>query len=544
MSARSLKGWLRPDLAVIGLALAFGIGIRVRLWWTDRPFWRDEAALVQSLDAYGPGELLGPLADAQSAPPGWLLAERAVIAIVGDGERAYRLLPLLLGCATLVLLALLAARLVTRRWTVVVPLLLAATLSELVFYTTQAKQYTADTFCVTLGLLLAVQLLTDESENRRRELWWYVLLGVAPWFSHGFMLAAPLLAGWVAVVQLRRRRRGIAELAVRLAVPAVSVLLAALWARHLTSQVSDFVDYWAGFFAPTGEGASGWASWNAWVWRELAVRELGFRYWWVAALCVAGLGIAVWRCRTRAAALLLVLPVVAAYVAALAGVYPFGRRLILFCVPGLLALLAVLVDAAADAGVRLPRPRLASTVAGLLAGALVFAAAWTTPARLGHDLRYLYGVDDYRWAFEFMASKWDSEDILVVGNGDRAAARVYAPRYHIPTDRIVRAMPVVDTTKRVGCALPRELTDADQVWLMTGDNVEVYKGVTSRYAVAAPLVDRYRIAWYDDRGLVTLQSALPESDPSKLPPPPAARCLDYAPLGKAGAPKYPPALPK
>lgn len=534
----------------VGLALAFGIGVRLWLWWADRPFWRDEAALVQSLDSYSVGQLLGPLADAQSAPPGWLLVERGIVTVLGDGERAYRLLPLALGCGTLVLLAILADRLVTRRWTVVVPVLLASTLSELAFYTTQAKQYTADTFCVTLGLLFAVRLLLDgpagaDRLDRRRELWWYALVGVAPWFSHGFMLAVPLLAGWCAVVQLRRGERTIRELTVRLALPAVSVLLSALWARHLTSQVSDFVDYWAGFFLPTDAGLSGWASWSAWVGRELAVRELGFRWWWVIAFCLVGLAIAAWRRRTRAVALLLVLPVVAAYVAALAGAYPFGRRLILFCVPGLLVLVAVLLDGVLDGVRRLTRDRrFVEVVAGLAATGLVLAAAWTTPIRLGHDLRYLYGVDDYRWAFEFMMSKWDAADILVVGNGDRAAARVYAPRYHIPTDRIVRAMPVTDQTERVGCPLPHEITEAGQVWLLSGDNVEVYHGATSRYALAAPLLDRYRIAWYDDNGLVTLQSALPEPDPSKLEPPPATRCLDYAPLGPAGAPEYPAALPK
>lgn len=45
-------GW-GDRLAWLGiwLAVAAGIGVRFWLWWQDRPFWRDEAGLLQSLDA-------------------------------------------------------------------------------------------------------------------------------------------------------------------------------------------------------------------------------------------------------------------------------------------------------------------------------------------------------------------------------------------------------------------------------------------------------------------------------------------------------------
>jgi hypothetical protein len=527
-------GWLG-----IWLAVAAGIGVRFWLWWQDRPFWRDEAGLLQSLDAYSLRGLLGPLADAQSAPPGWLLAERLITTVLGSGERSYRLLPFLAGCATLVVFALLCRALVRRPWAAIVPLVLIATISELVFYTAQAKQYTTDAFLVTLALLLGVRLLR-EPLSRRREVAWYVLLTVGPWFSHGFMLSAPLLAAWVG---WRRGSRTLPRLALWLAVPAASVLAAAVWAQHLTSRVGDFANYWAAFFAPWDTGWSRLLAWNGWVFRELTLRELGMRYWWAVGLVLAGLGLALWRRRTRAAAVLLVLPVLTAYVAALAGAYPFGRRLILFCVPALLALLAVLLDSVPLLVGRLTRLRWPPVVAGVVASALVLAVAWTPPARLGHDLRYLYGVDNYRWAFGYVASRWDPGDILIVGNGDRAAARVYAPRFHIPPGRILRAMPSADTSKRADCPLPREIATAGQVWTMTGDQVTLYEGVTSRFAVAAPLHTQFRYAWSDDRGMVTLQSWLPEPDPAKRNPPLAVRCLDYALLGAAGTPKFPPPLP-
>ncbi|GAB3435870.1 hypothetical protein [Flindersiella endophytica] len=541
-AAGSLASADRLGRLGIWLAVAAGIGVRFWLWWQDRPFWRDEAGLLQSLDAYGLRALLGPLADAQSAPPGWLLAERLTTTVLGDGERVYRLLPFLAGCATLVVFALLCRALVRHPWAAIVPLVLIATISELVFYTAQAKQYTADTFLVTLALLLGVRMLREPT-SRRREVAWYVLLAAGPWFSHGFMLSAPLLAAWVSWCLWRRGSRSPAWLAGRLAVPAASVLAAALWARHLTGQVSDFANYWAAFFAPWDAGWSRLVAWNGWVFRELTLRELGMRYWWALGLVLLGLGAALCRRRTRAAAVLLVLPVLTAYLAAQAGAYPFGRRLILFCVPALLAFVAVLLDTVPLLVARLTRRRWPGVVAGVASAALVLTVAWTQPVRLGNDLRYLYGVDNYRWAFGYVAEHWDAGDVLVIGNGDRAAARVYARRYHIPPDRILRAMPAADTSKRADCPLPRQVASAGQVWTMTGDQVTLYEGATSRFAVAAPLNGRFRYAWSDDRGMVTLQSWLAEPDPAKRKPPLSVRCLDYALLGPAGTPKYPQPLP-
>src|SRR5690606_42141145 len=97
------------------------------------------------------------------------------------------------------------------------------------------------------------------------------------------------------------------------------------------------------------------------------------------------------------------LPLLAAYTVGVLGFFPFGRRLALFCVPGLLVLPGVLVGTVAAGVARWARrwvkpPGLAAGVAGATAAAVVVAGCFTSPARLTHDLEYLYGVDDYRSA--------------------------------------------------------------------------------------------------------------------------------------------------
>lgn len=525
---------------MVWAAVLAGIVVRVGLWWQDRAFWRDELALVQSLDAYPLHKLLGgPLADTQSAPPGWLALERLVSVALGTGERAYRLIPLLLGCGTLVLVALLARRFVRRTWTAAIPVLALATLPQLVFYSAQVKQYTTDTFLVTALLLLAVGMIRGEP-SRRLEISWYALIAVGPWLSHGFMLAAPLVALWVGIAQWRYGVRSLFGVLVRLAGPGLSLLLAALWARHLTSLSPAFESYWAPFMHT---GGSGFLRWNHFVLEDFAIRELGFAPSWALALLalpVLGMVAALARRWSRSTAALLVLPLLAAYLFAFAGMYPFGRRLVLFCVPGLVVLLAILVDAVIGV-IRRARGPWTGQAAGLAGVVGLGLCAWTTPASLDHNLRYQYGVDDYRIALQLVESLWKQGDILVMGNGDRVAFRVYGVRLRLPEERAYRAMPVLDGTRRVGCPLPTEITSAARIWLVTGDVVPLYPGERSRHAVITPFLDRYRRVYFADKGHVSIQVLLPGPARGVVPPP--AGCLSFAPVGPAGAPGRAPALP-
>ncbi|GAA5018521.1 hypothetical protein [Actinopolymorpha pittospori] len=525
---------------VVWAAVLAGIVVRVALWWQDRAFWRDELALVQSLDAYPLRKLLGgPLADTQSAPPGWLLLERLVSLGLGTGERAYRLIPLLLGCGTLVLVALLARRFVRHTWTAAIPVLALATLPQLVFYSAQAKQYTTDTFLVTAMLLVAVGLIRG-GPSRRLEIGWYALLAVGPWLSHGFMLAAPLVALWVGIFQWWRGVRSFLGVLVRLAGPGLSLLLAALWARHLTSLSPAFESYWAPFMRT---GDSGFLSWNHFVWEDFAIRELGFaRSGALALLALPVLGVVVAFARrwSRSTAVLLVLPLVAAYLFAFAGMYPFGRRLVLFCVPGLLVALAVLVDAVIGVVSR-ARGRWVGQAAGLVGVVGLGLCAWTTPARLDLNLRYQYGADDYRIALQFVESRWKQGDVLVMGNGDRVAFRVYGVRLGLPEERAYRVRPVPEGTRRVGCPLPAEITSAGRIWLVTGDAVPIFPDERSRHSAISPFLDRYRRVYFADKGHVSIQVLLPGPADGVAPPP--AGCLSFAPVGPAGAPGLAPALP-
>ena len=544
----------RPEYLVLWLAVAAACAIRLEYWWRDKAFWRDELALIQSLDSYPLGRLLtGPLADSQSAPPGWLLLERLVTLVFADGERAYRLLPVLAGCGAVALTAVLALRFVRRPLAAVVPVLAIATISQVVFYTAQTKQYSMDMLLVTGLLVLAVRMVR-RPPGRRVELLVYGGVALGAWFSHGLMLTAPVVLGWIALVSWRKGYRTLPQLVARLVAPAVSVLLAALWARHLTSLVADFQTYWSGFMRPGRDELIGWHLFLA---RDFVVRNLGMPVVWAGGFVLLGLAIAGWRRWSRTSAVLLVLPLVPAYLAALARIYPFGQRLVLYCVPALLVGLAVLVDWVAGlvrtalsgrVGDGSSRPArvariagpVAGPVAGIVAGAVLVVGigtiGWTTPGKLQNDLRFLFGADDYRVALRLVESKWKPGDVLVSGHADRVAVRVYGERLGLPNEAMFYATPSLDPETREperggpdrSCPLPRKITAAPRVWLVSGDLTTVYEGELSRNALKLPMIDRYRQVWFEDKGLVSMQVMMPgpNEEPPEAPP-----CLDYTPTG-------------
>ena len=79
-SSRSIAAWIgRRRLPI---AVVVGIGLRLIQYWHDRGYWLDEASLVGSIRALTPGSVLGPLGNSQLAHRG---SCRGVVGDAGPG---------------------------------------------------------------------------------------------------------------------------------------------------------------------------------------------------------------------------------------------------------------------------------------------------------------------------------------------------------------------------------------------------------------------------------------------------------------------------
>lgn len=354
--------WLPPALVVLGVLL------RIRQYAARRSMWNDEAALALNLVRRGYRDLLEPLDIAQGAPLGFLWAQRTAINVLGNNEFALRLLPLLMGVASVVLFALVARRLLTP-WAVPPALLLFAVLRPLVYYSAEAKQYSSDV-AVTLLLLLVTIRLLDRPMTARRAAAWGAVACVSLFFSHPAMFVIAACTAAIAVVVLARG--GLR--AVWAFLPAPVIWGAGLLVNYVVSlrNLADnpqLAAFWADGYAPEPLRPGSAARWVGHAVAGLVPNPVELRVP-LLVLAVVLLGAFVLLRRRPAAGLVLAAIAGAAIMGGLLGLYPLKWRLALYLVPLVLLVAAAAVDLPASLRRSVPALR-AILVAAVLVPAVV-----------------------------------------------------------------------------------------------------------------------------------------------------------------------------
>jgi hypothetical protein len=429
------------DLALVPLAV--GVILQLRRWWVGHPLWLDEEMIAINVRDTGFVTLTGRLLFSQSAPLGWLWAERTAVLAFGTDERAVRLLPLVFALGTLVL-----AWLCARRWlgpvgAVTVVTLLAVS-PELARYAVEVKQYSADAFCVLL-LVAGAALVLDSSAPLRPLVAWWSLAAVSGWFSMAAVFVVPSLAVVLLATLARRHGRGVAVRGalfgtVWLAAFAVHYLASLRYTTTGTTLRGFWVD--RGGLPPDGSGIAERFGWLAGRLSELAADPL-----WLAgdatiagfwALALAGAVVAVWR--RGPAGLLLVGPVATGVALGFAGVVPLADRLALWLLPILAFCVAVAVDALARSAGSLASPpdtpgaavsgrRLRALLAGSVALAVVAGAVGPLREQVSASAAPPSNVDrtDDRAAIAWLVDRHQPGDLTLVSVGSTPAVRWYAP---------------------------------------------------------------------------------------------------------------------
>jgi hypothetical protein len=174
---------------VIALAAVVACGVLLRLWQfgADAALWLDEIAIARNVLERPLASLLSsPLDYDQSAPKGFLAAEKLTVSVGGPGELALRAWPLASSIAALALMAVLAVRMLDGLGAVVAVAGLALA-TPLITQATEVKQYSSDVAAALVLMLLA----SPPARGGRR---FDVLAGiggaVAIWFSQPAVLLA------------------------------------------------------------------------------------------------------------------------------------------------------------------------------------------------------------------------------------------------------------------------------------------------------------------------------------------------------------------
>lgn len=332
--------WRRLGAVLIGM----GIVLRVVDYAGNRSLWLDEAAFARNVVDRSFSELLLPLDYLQTPPIGFLFLEKCAIAVLGNSEYAFRLLPLFAGISSLFLANAVAKRSIDSK-AIAVFLALFSAASYLVYFSSEAKQYSFDVALALLLTLLALRILLRGMTRKRLALFAIVAL-TAPWLSHTAVFVTAGVAS-VLIVHFAHGRawtRAFAVLGSCLPA-AVSTLFAhAIAARNVTD-AEQMHTYWSSGFMPMPPRSLGDALWFGRALGRIFRDPLDFPF---PALAVIAFLVGVWwMFRTRReTAVLLAAPAFVVLVASAAELYPFGSRheitgrVLLFLVPAFLFFIA------------------------------------------------------------------------------------------------------------------------------------------------------------------------------------------------------------
>ena len=401
-------------------AVLVGAGLRLWQWWLGTSFFMDELAVLHNLTTRPLGRLLSePLAEAQVAPPLFLLAEKLCLVLFGRSERALRLPALLGSLAALPLLWAVARRLLDER---VVPLavLALAVGFTFIYYSNQVKPYAGDVAVSLLVLWLALKMRAADPPRRR--LWVGAGLAglVLPFYSQAsVMFFAGCGAALVLLAYLdagRPRLRITALVVGAWAVgSACSLLLAQATLRPETRRFMRY--FWREGMLPldahlpgvfVGDLTERWANGLGWPHPS--------SLWVVVAVVGAGL---LWRQR-REAALLLLAPWAMSTGAALLQQFPLRQRLMDFLLPTLILFVCVAFQAVV---------RWAGRRGRALGG--VALAACAAPICYAPTRGNLppYCVEDAKTLYARLAQARRPGDALYAYYGAGQTLRWYGPRY-------------------------------------------------------------------------------------------------------------------
>lgn len=418
----------RIELAAIGAILAFGAALRVIQYAAQGSMWLDELAIAVNVAGRDFGSLVFQALDHnQVAPPGFLALEKLGGVLLGHREAGLRLFPWLASLAALPLFWRVAARFVSGV-ELAAGLLVVAASPALVWYATNAKQYSGDVAVTLLLLLLALRVDEDRSDTREA-----ALAGAAGGLAILASQPAVLVAFGLCVVLLVRRLRSrprrnlapVVAIAAGWAVGAAAVTAAALFVVPAETR-GVMTNAWDRSFFPLDGIETRTFQWVPLKLLDIlghllvyvqpkSLAEEGFVATFAALAVIGAWALA--RHRPAPAALLAV-PVAVAVLAGVIRLYPLYNRLGLYVAPTLLV--AAMVGAA-DVRARLParaRSAAAALVIGLFALPAVAVLVLAPPP---------YRSEESRPVLEALAGRWRPGDAIYVYGGATLAMQFYGP---------------------------------------------------------------------------------------------------------------------
>ena len=452
-----IKFTFSGEQIAVGVVLLLGFILRLKQFLIGRSLWLDEAMLALNIVNRDYAGLFKPLDYDQGAPIGFLLVEKTLNLLIGDHEFVFRIFPLVVGIVALYLFYLLLRR-TTTSIGLLTGLALFAVSPELIYYSSEMKQYIVDVGIAIALLLLATPILESKVSKRN-----YIYLGLAGilalWFSHPalFILAG---LGVVLFLQALWQRKKPNMLSI--------IIVGAIWLSNLgllyfvtlrgLSRNAFLLDYWQENFMPL-------PPWTDWMWfalvfKDLLQNQIGISTpaWLAIVILTFGFIFLIRKNRIYASVLLAVF--IFSLIASAFRVYPLGGRLSLFLVPLMIILIGQFIDGLQSVSSKLHK--LSITLA-IVAGIYLLYS----PANVSlHNFIKPKYFEHIRPTMATLSKNWMEGDVLFVSYGAVPAFRFYAERYGLG-DVKYQTSETSDYQKPANLALRLQALDGNtRVWVL------------------------------------------------------------------------------
>ncbi|MBF0331779.1 MAG: glycosyltransferase family 39 protein [Candidatus Omnitrophica bacterium] len=388
--------------------IAFGVLLRARHYFENRSFWQDEICLALSIVNRSFQEiwqhiLLFP--DFAQAPLIFQLIEKVFVGFFGNSEMSLRFFPFIASIAALLLARRFFSRLLTPP-AATIALAIFALIEPLVYFAAELKPYGID----VLAALIVYEVFINvrKTWEPKRIVVLAITGAVMIWFSYAMLF---ILAGCGIFLlyeeALRRDMRRVSALLLCYALWILSFVL--LYQISLSKMLGgSLVGNWrlAGGFAPhtffSGEGVL----WLGQAFLNMFRSPLGMDWPWImTGFFFYGSYTLIRRDKIMAGFLLG--PLILVMAAAALDKYPFFERLVLFLVPGLLAVFAIGVWSLSTKVKRY----------GIWPGVLIFGVVLFSPVQTAFNKALSpRGQEENREAVQYISSRFQSGDEIIISN--------------------------------------------------------------------------------------------------------------------------------
>jgi len=308
-----------------------GIGILTFQFIVGRELWGDEAMLVNNIIERSFLELLQPMDDFQVAPIGYLMIQKLLIIMFGNGEWVFRCVSYLSLIGSIVLIPKLFRALAIPTENAWFSMSLLAILPATMIYGTEIKPYSCE---LLFGILVLINNRRIVSNSIREVIRFTLLVFVSILFSHATYF---VLTGVVLYLLAELLQNGNISNIWKIFIPMLPLIFHYYLIAFDHPSKDHMMHFLADYFLVINSFEDVLLK-SRGIAYEIFGRLglLGVHYWIPSIVALGGFIYVVYKSRWLP---LIIMPFVVLLIASALGLYSYVSRLIFFCLPGIIYLL-------------------------------------------------------------------------------------------------------------------------------------------------------------------------------------------------------------